>query len=299
MPPASLSDVGGMHALKEWVAVRKHAFDDLAREHGVDAPKGVAMVGAPGTGKSLAAKAIASELGVPLIRFDVSRVFGSLVGQSEGRVRAALKTIDAIAPCVVLLDEVDKAFDIRSGSGDSGVGQRVLGAILTHMQESDKEVFWVLTANRTEGLPPELLRKGRLDEVWAVTMPTPADREEIFRIHLRKRNKDVDAVTDMHVAVAAAEGYVPAEMEAAVKEACIRVYDQWIRDGKVGDVPPVTGQMLAEELANIKPLSHAFAEQFAAMETWARNHARMASGETHADTVTSGRKRRRRIELEG
>jgi SpoVK/Ycf46/Vps4 family AAA+-type ATPase len=186
MPSGSMDDVGGLENLKTWTAQRRHCFTAEAREFGVDVPKGCALIGPPGTGKSLSAKAIAYELGIPLIKFDVSRVFSSLVGQSEGKVRAALKQVDAMAPCVAMLDELDKAFDMNSGGGDSGVGKRVLGSILTHMQESDKPVFWVMTANRVDGLPPEMLRKGRLDEVFSVSVPEDGERMEVLRIHLAK-----------------------------------------------------------------------------------------------------------------
>lgn len=300
MPSGTMSEVGGLENLKSWTRMRRHCFTEEASEFGVDQPKGCALIGPPGTGKSLSAKAIAHELGLPLIKFDVSRVFSSLVGSSEGKVRAALKQIDAMAPCVAFLDELDKAFDMNSGGGDSGVGKRVLGAILTHMQESDKPVFWVMTANRTDGLPPEMLRKGRLDEVFSVSVPNDEERLEVLKIHLRKRGWEDEDVEGISTAVLKSKGYVPAEIEAAVKEAITVHFSAWVEAGKPDDVDPLTGQLIADQLAEMKPLSEAFKEQFEKMQAWAESNARPASAHvvqvrkrTRAKpTSTGGRKRK-------
>jgi SpoVK/Ycf46/Vps4 family AAA+-type ATPase len=262
-----MDQVGGLDNLKEWVVKRRACFSTEAKEFGIEAPKGAGLFGPPGTGKSLSAKAIASSLGLPLIKFDVGRVFQSLVGQSEERVRASLKMLDSLAPCVVLLDEIDKAFQTNSG-GDSGVSQRVLGAILTHMQESSSPIFWVFSANRVDRLPPELLRRGRLDEIFAVTVPDEDERLEILKIHLNKRKQKADDIPELDAAVAASEGYVPAEIEQAVKDALIEAFTNG---------GAITGPLIAEQLANMKPLSEAFAEDFNAMQQWAENNARPAS----------------------
>ncbi|KRW94258.1 hypothetical protein AQY21_20220 [Paracoccus sp. MKU1] len=267
MPTTNMSQVGGLDQLKEWVRKRSRCFSQDARDYGIEAPKGCGLFGPPGTGKSLSAKAIGHALGLPLIKFDVSRVFQSLVGQSEERVRAALKMLDAMAPCVVLLDEIDKAFQ-RSSGGDSGVSQRVLGAILTHMQETEAPIFWVFSANRVDNLPPELLRKGRLDEIFAVTVPDEGERLEILKIHLRKRGHNPDTVANLQIAAQKSDGYVPAEIEQAVKDALIDAFT---------DKVPVTGDLIAHQLDNIKPLSEAFAEDFNRMQSWAENNARPAS----------------------
>ena len=267
MPTTNMSQVGGLDQLKEWVRKRSRCFSQDARDYGIEAPKGCGLFGPPGTGKSLSAKAIGHALGLPLIKFDVSRVFQSLVGQSEERVRAALKMLDAMAPCVVLLDEIDKAFQ-RSSGGDSGVSQRVLGAILTHMQETEAPIFWVFSANRVDNLPPELLRKGRLDEIFAVTVPDEGERLEILKIHLRKRGHNPDTVANLQIAAQKSDGYVPAEIEQAVKDALIDAFT---------DQVPVTGDLIAHQLDNIKPLSEAFAEDFNRMQSWAENNARPAS----------------------
>lgn len=266
----NMNDVGGLDNLKEWVRERAGCFGQAAADYGIEPPKGIALIGPPGTGKSLLARATAALLGLPLIKFDVSRVFQGLVGASEERVRAALKMLDAMAPCVAMLDEVDKAFQLGSG-GDSGISQRVLGAILTHMQESDAPIFWVATANRTNNLPAEFLRRGRLDEVFSVSVPDDAERMEVLKIHLRKRKVDPDTVDNLAAAVAGSNGFVPAEIEAAVKDAKIKAF--------VGNVP-MTGNLIAEQLQNMKPLSEAFAEQFQAMQQWAEQNARPASRST-------------------
>ena len=265
-----MDDVGGLDNLKEWVSERAGCFGQEAMDYGIEAPKGIALIGPPGTGKSLLAKATAALLHLPLIKFDVSRVFAGLVGASEERVRAALKMLDAMAPCVAMLDEVDKAFQIGTG-GDSGISQRVLGAILTHMQESKAAIFWVATANRTDNLPAEFLRRGRLDEVFSVSVPDAAERMEVLKIHLRKRKVDPATVDGLDAAVARSDGFVPAEIEAAVKDAKIKAF--------IGKVP-MTGSLIADQLSNMVPLSQAFAEQFDRMKTWAEQNARPASRST-------------------
>lgn len=276
LPADNMSSVGGLENLKEWIAKRKHCFTEEARKYGVDTPKGIALIGIPGAGKSLAAKAIASELNnIPLIKFDVSKVFKSLVGQSENTVRQALKDIEAMAPCVALIDEVDKAFQ-TGGGNDSGVGTRVLGAILTWMQETTAPVFVVVTANRTDNLPSEFLRKGRLDEVFSVTLPTAKEREDIIRIHLKKRGKEYDRITDIEEAVAKSEGYVPAEIEAAVKESVLESFINKV---------DITGHLIAQQLEHIRPLSVAFAEQFNHMRQWAENNARPANKPEEATNI--------------
>lgn len=270
MPVTDMSQVGGLDNLKEWVTKRAPCFSQEARDFGIEPPKGIALIGPPGTGKSLCAKSIASLLGLPLIKFDVSRIFNSLVGESESRVRAALKMIDAMAPCVVMLDEVDKAFQIGSG-GDSGVSQRVLGLILTHLQESPAAIFWVASANRVNNLPSEFLRRGRLDEVFSVSVPDASERLEILQIHLRKRGKDPDQIGDLEVAAEGSDGYVPAELEAAVKDAIIEAFHS---------KQEITGELIMAQLAEMKPLSEAFEEDFTAMQTWAEQNARPANKST-------------------
>ncbi|QSY98670.1 AAA family ATPase (plasmid) [Rhizobium bangladeshense] len=281
MEPEPIENIGGLDNLKEWIGKRRTVFSQAARDFGIEPPKGIALIGPPGTGKSASAKAIASVLGLSMLKFDVGRVFQSLVGQSEARVREALKMVDAQSPCVLLIDEADKAFQVGSG-GDSGVGQRVLGAILTWMQETKSPVFTVVTANRVENLPSEFLRRGRLDEVFSVTTPNETERLEIIKIHLRKRKQDFNRVSGLEEAVASSAGYVSAELEAAVKDGLIEAFTGGI---------PITGALIAQQLQYMVPLSEAFKAQFDAMATWAENNARPAS---RAEGETSQPKLRRR-----
>lgn len=185
---SGLEVFGGLENLKKWVKLRSRSFTDEAREYGLPNPKGVLLAGIQGTGKSLLAKTIATEWKLPLLRLDVGRIFGSMVGESEGRIRQVIKLAEAIAPCVLFIDEIDKAFaNIANGmDGDSGTSQRVFGALLTWMQEKTAPVFVVMTANRTEVLPAELIRKGRIDEIFWVDLPNLSERQAIFQVHLNR-----------------------------------------------------------------------------------------------------------------
>ena len=269
MATEGMENVGGLENLKDWIEERRQCFSEAARAYGIEAPKGMLLVGPPGTGKSLAAKAVGNAMGLPLIKFDVSRVFAGIVGESEQRVRNALKMIEAMSPCVVLIDEVDKALGgAHSGGGDSGVSKRVLGAILTWMQETTAPVFNVLSANRVDTLPSELMRRGRLDEVWSVSTPNDRERMQILRIHLKKRGKNPDEVDNLGHTVANTNGYVPAEIEAAVKDAIIKAFTKNV---------PLTGELISEQIGNMVPLSEAFAEDFRKMQLWAEQNARPAN----------------------
>lgn len=263
LAPLPMDQIGGLGALKGWLRKRARCYAPEARAAGVEPPRGIALVGPPGTGKSAAARAAADALGLPLARLDVGRVFGAYVGQSEARLREALATVEAMAPCVLMVDEVDKA--LAGGGGDSGVGRRVLGGLLTWMQEV-RGVFVVFTANWPQHLPAELLRRGRLDEVWAVGVPGPEERREVLRIHLARRGRGEPP--GMEEAVVASDGYVPAELEAAVRDALVEAY----AEEKV-----LTGGMIAEEVRAMVPLSRSHATQFEAMARWAAENARAAA----------------------
>lgn len=271
MPTDSIENIGGLENLKLWIRKRASCFSQDARDFGVETPKGIALIGPPGTGKTAASKAIGSVLGLPLVRFDVGRIFNSLVGESEARVRAALKLVEALAPCVLMIDEADKAFAGQArggGGGDSGVGMRVLGALLTWMQETKAPVFMVVTANRTQNLPSEFLRRGRLDEVFSVTVPHEGERMEVLRIHLRKRGHDPAEIENLTVAAERSSGYVSAEIEAAVKDALIEAFTTNVE---------LTGDLIAAQFGNMVPLSEAFREDFEQMQQWAEQNARPAS----------------------
>lgn len=221
-----IDDIGGLENLKIWLRRKGKIFNhlDQAMKSGVDIPKGLMMVGMPGCGKSLAAKATAKLFNVPLLRLDIGKLFGKYVGESEDNMRRALKTAEAVSPCILWVDEIEKAF---SGIGDSGSGNsvttRLFGTFLTWMQEKESTVFVVATANDISSLPPELLRKGRFDELFSVNLPNKEERRRILDIHLTKRNKnnlDIDTIK----IVKATEGFNGADLESVVKDAIENLY---------------------------------------------------------------------------
>lgn len=271
-PPADIDSIGGMENLKEWVKKRARCYGDEAREFGIEPPKGMVFVGPPGTGKSLAAKAVSSVLGVPLVRLDFGRVFNSLVGASEQRIRSALRMVESMSPCVLFCDEIDKGLGgIANGSGaDSGVSMRVLGSFLTWLQDSNYPVFTMVTANNIDGLPPELLRRGRFDAIFSTRMPLEDERREVLRIHLGIRGrkiKDFDSESIQKV-LDASNQYVPAEIESAVKDGLIDAFD-------AGE--DFTLDHVHAALVRMVPLSKAFKTQIERMAQWAADNATPAS----------------------
>jgi AAA+ superfamily predicted ATPase len=212
----SLDDVGGLDTLKQWLRLRERAFTREARDYGLPAPKGIALIGIPGTGKSLVAKMIAGLWRLPLFRLDAGALFGSFVGESEERTRRALRLAEATAPALLWIDEIEKA--LAHGGMDSGTSTRVFGTVLTWMQEKTAPVFVVATANDISRLPPELLRKGRFDEIFFLDLPSPAERREILAVHLRKRHRE-PAAFDLDRLARESEGYVGAELEQAILDA--------------------------------------------------------------------------------
>lgn len=268
MKSGDVSEIGGLDIYKSWLTTRKKAFSPDAQRAGVDTPKGALLIGPPGTGKSLCAKATAGLFGLPLVEWNIGRMMNSLVGQSEAQTRSALAVLEKMAPVVVFFDEVDKmGIDPRQGSGDSGVGKRILQSILTFMQESKAPVFWVVTANRADSIPSEFMRRGRLDEIFAILPPTKKERLEIIKIHLKRRGKSPD-INGLEQAVSASEGYVSAELEAAVKDAILEAYST----GK-----ELTGALIAEQIGLIKPLSQSMPDDFNRMRSWAELNARPTS----------------------
>lgn len=225
--------IGGFDNLLEFIRLRKNAFTEEARRQNLDTPKGVVLLGRPGTGKSLAAKAMGKMLGdLPVIVMDVGSLFGSLVGESEARVREALQIIDSINGCVLLIDEADKAFaGNNSGtSGDSGTSQRVLGSVLNWLNDHKSKTFVVLTLNRLDTLPPELLRAGRFDKTFYTDLPTPKERRQILEIHLRKRLDPLEIEVsftedDWLNILEATRDFVGAELEEVVKDARLRAFN--------------------------------------------------------------------------
>jgi AAA+ superfamily predicted ATPase len=258
--PASMDEIGGLGRLKKWLAVRKRAF--LAGgEGGMPAPRGVLILGVQGAGKSLSAKAIATCWQRPLLRLDAGVLYDKFVGESERRLREALRQADAMAPVVLWIDEIEKAFAGAAGtSTDGGLSRRMFGSLLTWMQERTTPVFLVATANDIEALPPELMRKGRFDEIFFVDLPGPDVRAQIARIHLARRGLD-PASFDLEALAAASAGFSGAEIEQAVLSALTEARDAG-RD--------VTTADLEHAMRSSPPLSVTMAERVAELRLWAR-----------------------------
>ncbi|HVY71121.1 MAG TPA: AAA family ATPase [Verrucomicrobiae bacterium] len=265
----TFSDIGGLDLLKDWLQKRAAAFTEDARAFGLPAPKGILLLGVQGCGKSLCAKAVSCQWQLPLLRFDMGRMFGSLVGSSEENVRRAIAVAESVAPAILWVDEIDKAFAGSQGSGtsDGGTTARVFGTFLTWLSEKTAPVFVVASANNIAQLPPELMRKGRLDELFFVDLPAVTEREEIFRIHLAKRGRDPRHFDAAQLA-ALAENYSGAEIEQAIISA---LYDAFYASRDV------TQEDLVESLRQTVPLSRTMAEQINQLRSWARGRARSAS----------------------
>ncbi|MHC5082732.1 MAG: AAA family ATPase [Planctomycetota bacterium] len=223
--PMTMEAIGGMANLKKWLSLRKDAFTDQAAEFGLTPPRGVLVLGVQGAGKSLCAKAIATAWQQPLYRLDCGTLYNSYVGESERNLRKALTQIEAMNPAILWIDEIEKAFaSAASQSTDGGLSKRMFATLLTWMQEHREPVFLVATANDIKALPPELLRKGRFDEIFFVGLPPAEARKAIFKIHIEKRKRKVDAF-DMDALVAASEGYSGAEIEQAVLSALHEAFE--------------------------------------------------------------------------
>ena len=269
-PSETLDDAGGLFELKEWLRKRRNAFSDEARSFGLPYPKGVMLVGIQGCGKSLCAKAIASLWRLPLLQLDVSRIFSKFVGSSEQNMADALRLAEAIAPCVLWIDEIEKAFSgvQSSGMSDAGTTARVFGYFLTWLQEKESAVFVAATANDISQLPPEFLRKGRFDEMFFVDLPTKIEREEILKIHLNKRGRSPGSF-DIESLVAASEGYTGAEIEQAIISALYEAFDDGMRQLKTEDI--------IRALEETVPLSVTMAETVESMRSWAKGRCRPAT----------------------
>jgi len=214
-----ITDLGGLDNFKDWLKLRSEAFLPAAKEYGLPYPKGLLLVGVQGTGKSLAAKTVADEWNLPLLRLDFGRLFASLIGQSESRVRKMIQIAEALSPCVLWVDEIDKAFAGAQSSGDSGTTSRVLATFLTWMSEKTSPVFVVATANNIEWIPPEIIRKGRFDEVFFLALPTKEERKAIFDVHLRKARPDRKNDFNLSLLSDLSKDFSGAEIEQVVIEA--------------------------------------------------------------------------------
>jgi ATPase family protein associated with various cellular activities (AAA)/AAA+ lid domain-containing protein len=267
----SLDRVGGLDGLKAWLAERGRGFEPSARDFGLESPRGVLLTGVPGCGKSLVAKTLARTWGMPLVLFDPGRMYGSYVGESEARLRSALSTVEAMAPVVLWIDELEKGLS-TDAAGDSGVSRRVLGTFLRWMQDRPEGVFLVATCNDVRSMPAELLRRGRFDDVFFVDLPGPREREQILRLHLSRRKRDSSAV-DVAAVAAATEGFSGAELESLVVGAMYATF---------ADGADLTTVRLLDEAAEAAPLSRSRAEDVAALRAWARGRAIPASAASAA-----------------
>ena len=267
-------DIGGLDNLKSWLNTREHAFSIKARNFGLPLPKGILLIGIPGCGKSLTAKAVGAMWKMPLLRFDIGKVMSGLVGSSEENMRKAINTAEAVAPAILWLDELEKGFSgvKSSGFSDAGTTARVFGSFITWLQEKESPVFVIATANDVSLLPPELMRKGRFDEIFFVDLPTPEERKDIVNIHIARKGRNPEEFEASKV-VAATQGFSGSEIEQCVISALYDVFDrgQGEQDIKTEDV--VNG---AREII---PLSFTMKEGIDQLRDWAKTRARRASPE--------------------
>jgi hypothetical protein len=266
----SFSRLGGMDVLKDWLNKRAQAFTPEAKAFGLPAPRGVLLLGVQGCGKSLCAKAVAGVWQMPLLRFDMGRMFGSFVGSSEENVRRAISVAESVAPAILWVDEIDKAFAGSQGSGasDGGTTARVFGTFLTWLSEKTAPVFVVATANDISQLPPELLRKGRLDEIFFVDLPGPAERAEIFGIHLARRGRGA-ANFDLAALAGASGQFSGAEIEEAINSALYDAFHAGV---------DLAMEHLLHAIGETVPLARTMDESITRLRTWAAGRARNASG---------------------
>ncbi|TAG67730.1 MAG: AAA family ATPase [Oscillatoriales cyanobacterium] len=266
----TLDAVGGLEELKRWLKQRSNAFTERAREYGLPQPKGMLILGVPGCGKSLIAKTTSRLWGLPLLRLDMGRVYdGSMVGRSEANLRNALKTAESISPAILFIDELDKAFAGGTGSADSdgGTSSRIFGSFLTWMQEKTSPVFVMATANRIERLPGEFLRKGRFDELFFVDLPTKEERQDIFKIHLSKRRREISRF-DLEQLSNVSDGFSGAEIEQGLVAA---MYEAFAQDREFTQLDIIAA------IKSTLPLSKTMTEQVSALRDWARQRARPAA----------------------
>ncbi|HLV43460.1 MAG TPA: AAA family ATPase, partial [Aggregatilineales bacterium] len=260
----TVDDIGGLDILKQWLEQRAAAFTAEARDYGLPYPKGILLVGIQGTGKSLSAKATASLWQLPLLRLDVGRLMGGLVGESEAKTREMIRIAEAMAPCVLFIDELDKGFaGLGSGFvGDSGTSARVFGTILTWMEEKETPVFIAATANSIEALPSEVLRKGRFDEVFFIDLPSERERREIFEVHLSRVRPNRLREFDLTALAFQSEGFNGAEIEQAIYEAMHAAFNQRRE---------FTTEDILRAMAAIVPLSKTSQERIERLQEWAQS----------------------------
>lgn len=271
-----IEDIGGLDNLKKWLLKRNNSWSEKAKKYCIPAPKGVLVTGIPGCGKSLTAKAMSTIWQLPLLRLDLGKIFSGIVGSSEENMRKAIATVEAVAPAILWVDEIEKGLNGVSSSNDSGVSSRIFGTFLTWMQEKTAPVFVIATANNINKLPPELLRKGRFDEIFFVDLPTLNERKEIFRVHLSKRLKDAevcekvkpDDTKFINELAKLTEGFIGSEIEQVVISAlCDAFFEN--RALEPSD--------FKKAIENTVPLSTTQKEQILAIREWANVRAVCAS----------------------
>jgi len=285
----TMDHVGGLDDLKQWFIEREHVFrlsKEKIEHFGLEIPKGLLLIGVPGSGKSLCCKAIAGIWNLPLLRMDVGKLFGSTVGESEKNLRRSIQLAEAVSPCVLWIDEIDKAFGGVTGyQGDSGTQLRVFGTFITWLQEKEKPVFVIATANDPQNLPPEMWRKGRYDEVFFVDLPSAEEREEIFRIHLERRSQRPGSF-NINELVQNSQGYTGAEIEQAVKDAVVTTFNVLHSDKTADEADTmiegmdsldVSQESMLESVRKITPLSVLKKEEIEALRNWSHQRARPAS----------------------
>ena len=258
----SLSDLGGLDNFKDWLKLRSKAFSQEAIEYGLPYPKGLLLVGVQGTGKSVAAKIIAYEWKLPLLRLDFGRLFASLIGQSEQRVRKMIEIAEALSPCVLWVDEIDKAFTGAQSSGDSGTTSRVLATFITWLAEKTSPVFVVSTANNVELIPPEILRKGRFDEMFFLNLPTEEEREAIFNVHLERFRPDSIENFQLPILSKLSKDFSGAEIEQVVIEAMRLGFNE----GR-----EFTNEDILVSVQNLVPLARTKSKELNQLKEWSES----------------------------
>ncbi len=269
VPPAEdLGQVGGLRRLKEWLAKRRKAFTPEAKRFGIEPPKGILLLGVQGSGKTMAAKAVAKEWGLPFLKMEPGRLYDKYVGESEKNLEKALAMAERMAPCVLVVDEIEKGFTGLGGSdADAGLSRRIFGRLLGWLQDRQAPVFVVATCNQISDLPPEMMRKGRFDEIFFIDLPNPEERREILAIHLKKRKRD-PAAFDLAALADASDGFSGAEIEGAVVSALYTAFSR---------TTELTTRLVLEELRATKPLSVTRKEEIAALRQWAEGRTVKAS----------------------
>ncbi|KAB2952682.1 AAA family ATPase [Heliorestis acidaminivorans] len=275
----NMDDVGGLENLKRWLKKRDKSWLDSAQRYGLPAPKGVLITGVPGCGKSLIAKAVGATWQLPLLRLDIGKIYSGIVGSSEENMRRAIQTAEAIAPSILWIDEIEKGLSGMNSNGDSGTSTRIFGTFLTWMQEKKKPVFVVATANNIQSLPPELLRKGRFDEIFFVDLPTLRERMAIFEVHLKKRLHDEEVKGSFHLTEAVmerlaqkTESFVGAEIEQIVVAALFEAYSE---------NRAIEEKDLYKAIDTMIPLAVTQAETIRAIREWANVRAVAATSQDY------------------